>query len=243
MKNPFHPEPGNPKLRKPLISVEFQREVDVTTGRGDTRMFVKMYFEARKSGLLAALPDDLWKTLCCLATYMDENGNCHPSQARIAKDLDIRRQRVNERIKRLLAFRFQGQPVITMTKQLKSTQHGIRWANNSYQLLPLAGFGIFDDPARGPSESPENTAPEAYVRKSGHGPMSAQPVSGSPDTNQNQIVNETTSNVGSSNASVGPEVPEDAASPGSPSLTGPMDPRVGLIRMRLEVARTHLRNA
>ena len=25
-------------------------------------MFVKMYFEARDSGLLAAIPDELWKT-------------------------------------------------------------------------------------------------------------------------------------------------------------------------------------
>ena len=65
----------NPK-RKPLVTVEFQTEVDIATGDRERRMFVKMYFDARDSGLLAALPDELWTTLCCLATYMDENGNC-----------------------------------------------------------------------------------------------------------------------------------------------------------------------
>jgi hypothetical protein len=51
--------------------------------------FVKMYFEARDSGLCAALPDELWKTLCCLATYIDENSNCYPSQALLAKYLGL----------------------------------------------------------------------------------------------------------------------------------------------------------
>jgi hypothetical protein len=31
--------------------------------------------------------------LFCLATYMNEDGNCYPTQDRIAHDLGIRRQR------------------------------------------------------------------------------------------------------------------------------------------------------
>src|SRR5881628_855122 len=107
-------QPDNQHFKR-LVSVEFQTEVDLATGRAERRMFLKMYFDARDSGLLAAMPDELWKALCCLATYMDENGNCYPSQALIAKDLGIHRQRVNERIQRLLTFRFQGKPVISMT--------------------------------------------------------------------------------------------------------------------------------
>src|SRR5713226_9012573 len=113
--------------RKPLVSVEFQTEVDLATGRAERRMFVKMYFEARDSGLLAALPDELWKTLCCLATYIDENGNCYPSQA-------------------FLAFQFNGQPVLTVSKNRESRRGGSRWANNVYQLRPITGFAIFDEP-------------------------------------------------------------------------------------------------
>jgi hypothetical protein len=129
--------------RKPLVTVEFQTEVDIATGNRERRMFVKMYFDARDSGLLAALTDELWKTLCCLATYMDENGNCYPSQARLASDLSIRREHMNKRIKRLLAFRFQGEPVITMTKSRESKRGGSRWANNVYRLRPITGLAIF----------------------------------------------------------------------------------------------------
>src|SRR6266851_5008546 len=112
--------PSESPKRKPLVTVEFQTEVDVATGNREQRMFVKMYFDARDSGLLAALPDELWKTLCCLATYMDETGNCYPSQALLANDLGIRREHMNKRIKRLLAFRFNGEPILTMAKNRES---------------------------------------------------------------------------------------------------------------------------
>src|ERR1700746_2999431 len=134
----------NPK-RRPLVTVEFQTEVDVATGAREQRMFVKMYFDARDSGLLAAMPDELWKTLCCLATYMDEDGNCYPSQARLASDLEIRREHMNKCIKRLLAFRFLGEPVITMTKSRESRRGGSRWANNVYRLRPITGLAMFEE--------------------------------------------------------------------------------------------------
>ena len=85
---------------------------------------------ARDSGLLAALPDELWKTLCCLATYIDENGNCYPSQALLAKDPGFSRQHANKRIQRLLAFEFNGEPVLTVSKNRENRPGGSRWANN-----------------------------------------------------------------------------------------------------------------
>jgi helix-turn-helix protein len=131
--------------RKPLVTVEFQTEVDVATGNREKRMFVKMYFDARDSGLLAALPDELWKTLCCLATYMDEDGNCYPSQALLGEALGISRQHINNRIKRLLAFRFRGEPILTMTKNRESKRGGSRWANNGYRLRTITGLAMFDE--------------------------------------------------------------------------------------------------
>ena len=133
-------QPNN-EPRKPLVSVEFQTEVDVATGDRERRMFIKMYFEARDSGLLAAIPGELWKMLCCLATYMNEDGNCYPTQDRIARDLGIRRQRVNERIRDLLNFRFQGQPVLILKP--KTRVRG-RWSNNVYFIQPISSLKIFD---------------------------------------------------------------------------------------------------
>ncbi len=126
---------------KPLVTVNFEREVDVTTGKGETRRFVKMYFEARDSGLLAALPDELWKTLCVLATYLDENGLCFPSQDQLAKDLGIGRQAANKRIQRLREFRFNDKPIIEIARStVPQDIGGVRRDKNLYRLYPIAGF-------------------------------------------------------------------------------------------------------
>jgi hypothetical protein len=72
---------------------------------------------------------------------MNEDGNCYPTQDRIAHDLGIRRQRVNERIQDLLNFRFQGQPVLSLKP--KTRVRG-RWSNNVYHLQTVSALKIFD---------------------------------------------------------------------------------------------------
>lgn len=131
--------PGRQK--RPLVSVERQTEHDLFTGEQVERRFVKMYFEARESGLLADIPDELWKTLCALATYIDDKGECFPSQETLARDLGIGRQAVNTRVKRLREYRFQGQAVLAVSRNRTRTKKGqTRWGSNVYQLLPVTGF-------------------------------------------------------------------------------------------------------
>lgn len=187
--------PSNPN--SPLVSVERQFETDIATGRTEVRMFVKMYFDARDSGLLADIGDRRWRTLCCLATYMDQHGVCNPSQARIARDLGIHRQRVNERIRELLQYRFSGRPVIQLEKRRVKTASGGRWASNVYQILPIANLRIFDQkraPAAPLSGNPDS-GPESADPDIGHRPMSGKPDTGNPDTNKNQSSNENTHGV------------------------------------------------
>jgi biotin operon repressor len=184
-----HPDSSNP--RKPLVSVEFQTEIDLATARPERRMFVKMYFDARDSGLLADIGSRRWHTLCALATYIDEKGLCYPSQARLAKDLGIRREAVNSRIRELLAYRFQGRPIITVRKARLATQNGGRWANNVYEILPVTGFRIFGDGDAPLSKRPVEEDSPSYVRKTAHRPMSRKPHTGKPHTNENQEFNQT----------------------------------------------------
>src|SRR5215217_9169299 len=100
----------------PLVTVETQREQDLFSGKLAERTFVKLYVAARESGLLAAISDRDWKTLCTLATYMDGEGYCFPSQAELAKAMGCSRQMANERIRSLAEFRFQERPVLVIVK-------------------------------------------------------------------------------------------------------------------------------
>ncbi len=141
---PQQPDQPDKLRRKPLVTVEWQREVDVFTRETENRVFVKMYFDARDSGLLAAMPERLWKLLCLLATYMDENGLCYPSQTTIARDLGISRITANRWVQELLKFEFQGQHVASLVHLDQPRQLHGRWMHNVYQLYPITGLRIFD---------------------------------------------------------------------------------------------------
>jgi hypothetical protein len=150
------------QLVDPLVTVETQREQNLLSGEWAERTFVKLYLAARESGLLATISDRDWKTLCTLATYMDGEGYCHPSQAELARAMGCSRQMANERIKSLAKFRFQGQQVLLVVKEGR-TEKG-EWAKNGYRVLPISKLRIYaadEDAAssdsRNDSRSPDST--------------------------------------------------------------------------------------
>lgn len=124
-----------------LVSVETQSEYSVTTGKQETRIFVKMYVDAVKHGLIADMGDENWRTLCVIASFMDENGDCYPTQAQIAKGLGVTRQTAARRIKRLLDYRWHGRAVIT---SVRTRNKQGRWENTRYTVLPISQLRIFD---------------------------------------------------------------------------------------------------
>ena len=99
-----------------MVTVEIQKEFDVLDKAWENKVFVKLFVAARTSGLLKKISDREFKTLIALALYMDENGDCYPSQDQVARDLGISRETANRRIKSLLRFRFNGEPVLTAVR-------------------------------------------------------------------------------------------------------------------------------
>lgn len=142
-----------------LVTVETQREQDLFSGKLAQRTFVKLYVAARESGLLADISDRDWKTLCTLATYMDGDGYCYPSQAELARAMGCSRQMANERIKSLSAFRFKGQQVLLVVKEGRTGKG--EWARNGYRVLPISRLRIYDSPeSREQSASANDSADE-----------------------------------------------------------------------------------
>jgi hypothetical protein len=126
---------------KNLISIETQSELSMTTGKKETRIFVKMYVEAVHSGLIADMGPERWQTLCVIAAFMDENGECYPTQYAIAERLNVARETANRRIKSLCDYRWQGRVVV---QKVQSRDHGKQtWDNVRYTILPISGLEIF----------------------------------------------------------------------------------------------------
>lgn len=124
-----------------LVSVESQTEYSVTSGASETRIFVKMYVDAAKAGLIADMGSQNWTTLCVIASFMDAEGNCYPTQAQIAKYLGVRRQTANRYVKSLLEYRWHGRPVIRAVKERSPAG---TWLNTRYTVLPISQLAIFD---------------------------------------------------------------------------------------------------
>lgn len=124
-----------------LVSIEAQTEHSLTTGKSETRIFVKMYVDAVKHGLIADMGDSNWRTLCVIASFMDEQGRCYPTQAQIARGLGVSRQAASARIRKLLDYRWQGRPLVEAAKV--RTDKGT-WDNTHYTVLPISQLRIFE---------------------------------------------------------------------------------------------------
>jgi hypothetical protein len=178
----------NGSVREELVTVESQRELDLFTGEQVERTFVKLYVAARRSGLLAAISDRDWKTLCTLATYMDAHGYCYPSQAELARAMGCSRQMANERIRNLAAFRFQGQAVLMVVKGARSARG--TWSHNGYRVLPLSRLRIYDQAPTTRSSKSEALAStmssDLDTGSDRHGTMSSQTGTARLDTKKIQ---------------------------------------------------------
>ena len=125
-----------------LVSVESQSEYNITSGKSETRIFVKMYVDAVKKGLIADIGAERWQTLCVLSSFMNANGECYPTQDQIASALNLSRAAANRRIKALCDYRWQGRPLVV--KQKARDPKTQRWDNARYTIMPISQLAIFD---------------------------------------------------------------------------------------------------
>lgn len=125
-----------------LVSVESQTEYSVTSGATETRIFVKMYVDAAKAGLIADMGAQNWTTLCVIASFMDAAGNCYPTQEQIARYLGVNRQTANKYVRSLVDYRWRGHPVIRAIR--KRDENNGRWESTRYTVLPISQLAIFD---------------------------------------------------------------------------------------------------
>lgn len=123
-----------------LISVERQTEHSLTSERTQTRIFVKMYVDAVRTGLIADIGANNWTTLCVIASFMNERGECYPTQSQIAKGLGVSRQTANKYVNDLLKYRWQGEPVVTAVKG----RNGGRFDNTRYTVRSVSSLEIFN---------------------------------------------------------------------------------------------------
>jgi len=109
--------------------------------------------DATTTGLLAAMSDRDVKTLLILALLVGQRGSGPIARTAIAHALGCTPSTASERIQSLLRFRWQGQPLVVVTRRRRVDG---TWDEPVYTLLPSAPFGFATEPM--------NPAPEPCAR-------------------------------------------------------------------------------
>lgn len=104
-------------------------------------VYLKFFTGALHSGLMGAMPADLWQTYCALAVYMDRDGLCYPSQKLLAYRLGVRRETIGRRIQKLLEFEWQGEKVLEIAGKHRGENQ--QFSNTIYRVNPNLAFRIF----------------------------------------------------------------------------------------------------
>lgn len=110
------------------------------TNNANNDMFVKLHRFALTTGLMGELGAERWHTLSALSVFMNDRGECFPSQDLLAKYLNIRRETVNRRIKALCDFRWNGEPIVI--KQQRKNPANQRFGFTQYKISLNCGFSF-----------------------------------------------------------------------------------------------------
>lgn len=100
-----------------------------------TRTYVSMF----DSGLIKEVGLSGYTILSALASFMDEEGECYPTQRQLSDMLDVSKTTVNTQIKKLLAIRVNGKPILTYEEN--KNKRG--YVNYKYKIHPISQMAIF----------------------------------------------------------------------------------------------------
>lgn len=114
-------------------------------GKKDMRgLFARMHLSFIEDGLLAELNKEAGLgsviALMVIVKHMDYRGTSYPSQQLIAKEAGVDPRTAGTWVRRLLTFRRNGKPIITVEKQ----DNGKGQVYNVYCVLPSSQWSIFD---------------------------------------------------------------------------------------------------
>lgn len=109
-----------------LLTIGFNKEFDIINRKERLETYLKVNTKAIRGGLIKELGATDFAVLMAIASFMDSEGNCYPTQRQIAKITGMSLTTINTAISRLLKFKINDRPLLE--RKLKGD--GIR--KNSY---------------------------------------------------------------------------------------------------------------
>lgn len=99
-----------------MLTVNHETEINLTSGEISNNLYVKVSGDIFANGLMAELGPNNFTTLLALVSFIDEKGECYPTQQTIADILGVHKNTVNKAINELLSVEYGGVPLVTRKK-------------------------------------------------------------------------------------------------------------------------------
>lgn len=123
-----------------LFSVSHNKEINLGSGETVSNVYVRVYTSMFTSGLVAKMGANRFTTLMALASYMDEKGECYPTQIQLAEAIGVHKNTINKYINELLDFKIDGKHIVTRTK----VNRGQGNISSYYKIHPLSQIAKFN---------------------------------------------------------------------------------------------------
>lgn len=122
-----------------LFSVSHDKEFNLANGEAVHSVYVRVYTSMFTSGLVASMGSNRFTTLMALASYMDDKGECYPTQIQLAEAIGVHKNTINKYINELLEFTVDGKPLVTRKKINKGQGKIFSY----YKIHPLSQLAKF----------------------------------------------------------------------------------------------------
>lgn len=126
-------------MEQKLFSVSIDKEFNVFSKEFNHSIYLRVYTSLFTAGIVKDLKPTNFTVLLAVAAYMDEQGNCYPTQRQISDITGLSKTTVNKSIGELLEFKVNDVPVL----KRKFVQEG-KYKNSYYTVNPISQIAIFD---------------------------------------------------------------------------------------------------
>lgn len=127
-----------------MFTVSIDKEFDVMKKETTTSIYLRVYTSLFQHGIVKDLKPKNFTVLLAIASYMDAEGNCYPTQRQIANITGITTPTVNKAINELLDYTVNDKPIL----KREFIQQG-QFKNSYYTINPISQIAVFDGQVKG----------------------------------------------------------------------------------------------
>ncbi|MEY8748934.1 helix-turn-helix domain-containing protein [Alkalicoccobacillus gibsonii] len=122
-----------------IFTTDIHKSMNHATGQMENQIYLRVYSSMFTSGLVAKMRLHNFATLMTIASYMNEDGECYPTQEQLAERMGVHKNSVSKYVNQLLAFEVNGKPIITR----EVVNRGQGKISSFYRIQPISQLAIF----------------------------------------------------------------------------------------------------